>query len=118
MHHLKVDQPRTIGSRIVNNIVQMRIAVRPPIFELGTPESVCPPKLSPGGFERTGRKRAVVQVLAQMHPGNCIHADGSRTLGERTESGFLEQTKAIYFPALPFLGIDPDVNAALSQAKE
>jgi hypothetical protein len=63
MHYLKVDQPRTIGSPIVNNIVQMRIAMRPPIFELVTPKPVCPAKLSPGGFERTGRKRAVFQVL-------------------------------------------------------
>jgi len=64
MQNLKVDQPGTIGSPIVNNIVQMRIAVRPPILELRTPESVRPAKLSPRGFKRTGRKRAVLQVLA------------------------------------------------------
>src|SRR5258708_37143496 len=79
MHYLKVDQAHTIGSPIVNNIVQMRIAVRPPIFELGTPEPVCPAKLSPGGFERIGRNRAVFQLLTYMHSGNCIHETAWRT---------------------------------------
>jgi hypothetical protein len=79
---------------------------------------VCPAKLSASGFKRTHRKRAAFQVLAEMHAGNRIHPNGSRTFAADTKSGFLEQTKAIYLPGLPFPGIDPNVNAALSQAKE
>src|SRR3954471_12254951 len=114
MCNLKINQARTISSGIVNDIIQMGIAVRPPIIELGTPESMGPAKLSPRSIKRTRSQGAAFQVLAEMHSRNRIHTDGSRTLGECAKSGFLEQTKAIYFPLLPFLGIDPNVNTALS----
>src|SRR3982074_1805924 len=96
----------------------MWISVRPPIIKLGTPQLMTPAKLSAGGFKRAHRQRAPFQVLAEMHPGNRIHKNGSRTFAVGTKSAFLEQTTPRYLPALPFLGIDPNVNAALSQAKE
>src|SRR3981081_579891 len=114
MHDLKIDQPRAVARWGVNEVVQMGISVRPPIIKLGTPQLVRPAELSAGGFKRTRRERAALPVLAEMHPGNRIHANRSRTFTGHTKTGFLEQTKAIYLPALPFPGIDPNVNAALS----
>jgi hypothetical protein len=64
----EVDQPRSSGLLVVNDICRRRIAMRPRAVKFVAPELVCAPKFSSSRFQHSPRERAFGQMFPKIFP--------------------------------------------------
>jgi len=60
MNNFKVDQPRTSGLPVINNVVHARVTMRPRAAKLAAPKLMSTPQFLTSGFHHLPGERAAI----------------------------------------------------------
>src|SRR5437764_14281694 len=101
MNDFKIDQSRSIGRRIVEDILTGSIAVRPAAAKIIAPEFVCPAKLSGRGAEHSFRQRSAIEVFPQAFARQFFGDASAFSRSRRLRAVYVDHRETLDFPASP-----------------